>query len=493
MASRRTLLIGILVAARTAITQQDSPIRAIVTCALALPLVMASCDTADRGASGEPSMGRCSSSSLITPAVARRSATVPVSDDPGRRVPTGGEGWGPIETVADAAPYLAEPDLALDIHGEPAVVWYDSQDEAVRFRASQGGQWGPVELVGRGGPARLGIGRDGTVTVVWQRRRSGYGPEVVTKDRHPDGSWSKLRILSRIVEDDGTNTGAWLSALEMDRSGTALAAWSWGSVDGGPDPRAQVAYRPAGGRWTEFKDLDTAPSRVHDILLTPGGNATAAMWATTAGGTASRTYHDGHWGPFRTITADPVELLALTNGSGDHPYVVWTRPRRDGARVKVARLVDGSWCLLANFRASTYRKLRSLDAHGGRNGTLTVAWLDRDRVVKSTRLTPGGSREPIATLSDTGVGYTISLAGNRDGDVIATWTRRREGERFPSLLDTALRGRDASTWSNAALLSGLSEDVTPYEEQPAVVDEAGRAAVVWESETDGMVRVRRTN
>lgn len=142
--------------------------------------------------------------------------------------------WGSIEEVG-AGPYSdGDPDLALDSDGDPAVVWLGS-DRKVRFRASNNRMWGPVEVVGTGYQApRLSIDPAGVVTVVFNRWRDGYGPEVVTRDRRPDGTWTSMRILSRIIRDDGAYTGGRMESFEANRQGAAIATWWWGSLDGGP-------------------------------------------------------------------------------------------------------------------------------------------------------------------------------------------------------------------------------------------------------------------
>ena len=408
------------------------------------------------------------------------------------------EDWGPIEEVG-AGPYgEGDPDLALDPDGDPAVVWLGS-DEKVRFRASDNGVWGSVEVVGRGYQApRLSIDPAGVVTVVYNRWRDGYGPEVVTKDRRPNGTWTGVQVLSRIIRDDGAYTGARMETFAANRQGAAIATWWWGSLDGGPVPRTQVAYRSSAGNWTPFKDLHK-PSWtqfLHDSFVRPGGNATVVL-RTASGGAVSRTRVVGDgWGPRVRVSDGPVGRFVLANAQQGQLYGVRSEPRSDGVRVHIVKLVDGAWSGVASFKASTYNGLRSLDAFGAADGTLSVAWLDATRVVRARQLNPDGTLEPAAHLSDAGVRSSVTLAGNAAGDLVATWLHKGEDPDYLGYQEAARRGRNATTWTPSDVVSAPTEVVASWTRWLAAVAASGQAYVMWEGQADGSseahLQLRRT-
>ena len=403
--------------------------------------------------------------------------------------------WEPVVTVAgpDEAS-RSGVELALTPDGEPAILWYEyaSHGHGMYFRWMVDGVWQPPELVThQGDDQQLAIDNRGVVTVLFQRWRDGFGPEIVAKRRTLRGVWTRSIIISPVTKDDGLHTGASGATLQMNAAGDAVASWSWGSYDGGPEPRDQLSYRPAGDRWSAPRDLNPR-SRLGDLAIGPDGTATIAY--VNQRGLMSMQRRSGRWQPPALISRRGTWDVALTNRGKRMVYAVWSQPTPTGREIRLATLRSGRWSPSERLGGGQTRNVGP-EVTVDRAGTVTVAWLNGpDRRVQAIRRSSTGEREPVRGLSGPGARFWVTLAGNAAGDTVAAWTvpLRETENRYDRKLEVAYRSRGATEWS-PPFDASEGEPVEFSGTQPAITA-TGQASIAWAGGTypDTAVRVRQT-
>jgi hypothetical protein len=410
--------------------------------------------------------------------------------------------WGPIVAPAPGDGSQEEVKLALTPAGEPAVVWYEyeytptSDREGLYFRQMVEGVWQPRERVARtGGEPQMAIDRRGVVTVVYERWRNRFGPEIAEKRRTLAGDWTPARIISPVTRDDGVYTGSRDVMLAMNAAGDAVASWWFGSLDGGPVPRDQAAYRPAGGAWTNVKTL-TRPSwsvGLQDLTISPRGTATLAFLNRTHT-LRSVQYRDGRWRRSALITRRGGSGASLTHAPGGPVYVVWPRRLEQATVIRASTLREDGWTspeLMGGRRSRNREPVIAVD----RNGVATVLWVNgTDRRVEGTRWRSTGELEPVQEVGGEGVRFGVSLAGNRRGDSVAAWTTplRTTDNPYDRKLEVAYRAHDDESWSEAFVVS--DDEPANFSPRPQpVLARQGQASIAWVGGADSSkVRLRQT-
>ena len=410
--------------------------------------------------------------------------------------------WG--STVAlSGTPVLSSPDVAVGPQGGINVAWGGDGD--VRFRRMPpSSPWLGERGLGAGGSPRVGVDGRGNVTAVWFRQRRLMITEIVTARRPVGGTWSTPRIISRPGEDEQDGTGVRDVDLAVSPGGAVVAAWTWGSDEGGPLQRVQAAYRPAGGAWQGPRDI-TTPAQCGGQAATaiaPGGNAVVVCRGTDGVIRAVRHLSTG-WTRPQAISAADNARPDVTTGPTGGTVAVWEHhtfasdepPTAEDFSIKASRLIAGGvWTKPQQLSPSGATSLGPLVAIDGAQ-TATVVWrvvVAREGEPDQVRLDSARRLRGAATTF--GAPTTIAPFGDRvsalepatafAGDVVVGWIRVGAEK---SRLEAATRPRRHG-WTAPVELSGAA-GVAGDEATPAVaVDPCGRGVVAWH---DTRVRIRR--
>jgi hypothetical protein len=410
--------------------------------------------------------------------------------------------WGPSVAISGAG-VLSSPDVAAGPSAAIDAAW-GGPGADVRYRhRPPGSAWLAEQPLGAGGSPSLGVDAKGTVTAVWFRRRAGMITEIVTRSRPASGSWGALRVLSRVGQDEQDGTGVRDVDLAVSSGGAVVAAWTWGSDEGGPVQRVQAAYKPAGGAWRGPTDLAT-PSQCAGEAATAigsGGNAVVVCRGS-----------DGVIRAVRHLSAGWTQAVPLSAANNFHPDVaigpdggtvaVWQHhtpasdepPTLEDHTIKATRLVSGRWTTPQQLSPSGGTSLEPMAVVDG-SQAMTVVWrvqLIEDDVLVGERLdaarrAPGagtsfGAPATVAPSDDRI--SAVEVAASSAGDVVVGWFRLGAEH---SRLEAATRPRRHG-WTAPVELSGPA-GVAGDEATPAVaVDACGRGIVAWH---DSQVRVRR--
>ena len=413
--------------------------------------------------------------------------------------------WG--ATVAlSGTPVRSSPDVAVGPSGGINAAWGGDGD--VRFRRRPpSSAWLGERGLGLGGSPSLGVDGNGNVTAVWFRTRPGLINEIVTARRPLSGSWSAPQVISRVGEFEDDGTGVRDVDLSVSSGGAVVAAWTWGSDEGGPPQRVQAAYRPAQGGWQGPRDI-TTPSQCGGQAATaigPGGNAVVVCRGNDGVIRAVRRLSAGWTSPVAisaTNNAHPDIAIGPNGGTvavwGHHTIASDEPPIEEDDTIKASRLVSGgSWTTPQQLSPSGATAVHPLAVIDG-SQTMTVVWRvevevgDPDNPTVLSRLDtarrpPGtstafGARTPIAPLDDRI--SAVEVAAAPAGDVVVGWFRVGTDA---SRLEAVTRPRRHG-WTTPVELSGPA-GVAGDEATPAVaVDLCGRGIVAWH---DTRVRIRR--
>jgi hypothetical protein len=170
---------------------------------------------------------------------------------------------------------VAEPAAGAD--GTLAVTWesrlpgtdgYYTSARTLASIRSPGASWGAESLLSdpdiEGRYPHLGVGPDGTTTVVWESY-DGANAQVATRVRQ-GGSWQPQRVLTESVDSE------YGPQLAMGADGTAVVTFR--NLEQGTG----VAIRPPGSAWRPTDFVATAALTGYERSVAVGGGTVAVLW-----------------------------------------------------------------------------------------------------------------------------------------------------------------------------------------------------------------------
>lgn len=192
-----------------------------------------------------------------------------------------------------------------------------------------GGEWsGPKDLSvptedSAIAPPHMAMNAEGDAVAVWTRN-DGTEDLVEAALRPAGGTWGAPQRLSEVGEDSG------FAEVAIGAGGDAVATWFWNDAGVGT---AQVSVRPAGGSWSERKNLSEPGEGLSHPAIDAAGNATV-VWRGGIGLTwvirAASRPAGGDWGA--------TQLLSASGASAEDPQVAMDAA---GNAVAVWRRWDG--------------------------------------------------------------------------------------------------------------------------------------------------------
>lgn len=360
--------------------------------------------------------------------------------------------WGPIVRLSRAG--ASDPDMAVGRLGAVSVVWSSRRGRIQVIRRLPGHPWGRVHVLGLGFSPQIGTDAEGNLVAAWSRKRDGFIEEIVASGRPVGGHWHKPVILSPVRPDRGFNVIARDLELEVSANGAAVAAWIWGSEDGGTSGGLQFAYRPPHAGWGHMHQLSDAFVG-WSVAIDAHGRA-VLFFSTRDGLFAMRRISGGWTRPAKLSSTDAgAEGVVSVNATG-LAIAAWISYRQalGTSAIKAARFVHGRWT--DPTRLSRWSRSLSGPAVAVANrGRATVAWSRGDRV-KAARSNRSGEffrPQGIATASG-GFGHTMAVSPQ--GDVVVGWYRYADGK----IDEEAVFRSHTTGWLQQVQLSGgLDVDV----------------------------------
>jgi Ca2+-binding RTX toxin-like protein len=311
---------------------------------------------------------------------------------------------------------------------------------------------------------------------------------VVAVWRAVDGDQSYVRAAYR-PKGAAFAAGVQLSAasaatespeLAMDRLGNAVAVWQRSN---GQDGVVQAAVRPAGGRWSEPKDLSAPGDSAFSADVAVDAGQVTAVWLIlrdrrTIVQSSSRTIA-GDWTPAATLSGPVGNTSAPAVAMDDHGGAVASWLWSNGGFLVVqaaSHAAAGGWSepqVLSGPGRSASRPQVVVDG----NGNVIVGWARYNGSWTAAQVAErpaGGTWRPAHDLSHRGGNtYGVDLAINRRGDAVATWIQSQLAASGD--LWSAFRPARSRSWSGPIPVSDSWEGL----QARAAIDEAGNATVVW--------------
>ena len=185
--------------------------------------------------------------------------------------------WSAPESLSETGRRTQVAEPAVGANGTLAVAWesrlpttagyYTSARTMAAIRPS-GGAWGSQSLLSdpaiEGTRPHVGIGPDGTTTVVWTSY-DGATDKIATRV-HAGGSWQPQVDLTQSVDSESE------PQLSITPDGTAVVEFS--NLANG----IGVAIRPPGGEWRPTDFIAPAAQTGYDRALAVGGGTVAVLW-----------------------------------------------------------------------------------------------------------------------------------------------------------------------------------------------------------------------
>ncbi|HEX5567294.1 MAG TPA: hypothetical protein VFY14_10305 [Streptomyces sp.] len=354
---------------------------------------------------------------LIAPLAAGAVVAASLVGAPGASTARAGQAvWGPRQPITASNQYTPTADVAVDAAGNTTAVW--SQDGVVQAaRRPAGGAWGTPVPIGDGCGPQVGAAARGGVTVVWE-----CGPEgrVMSASRPLGGGWSDPVAVSEPSAADGLS-GALYPRLAVSRGGAAVVSWWYGAEDdvpAPPVPRAEAAYRPAGGGWSAPHLLGPAGEDNPAVAIDARGNVTAAFLDPQSRVRAVRRVVGRGW-------SSPVRISADRPQAGDVEVAVDARGdatalwQLDGRALQAAsRPLRHRWSAPASLSSSGDWAAGMDDA-----GTALVVEanaLGRISVRSKPLNRPWGPQKTIVR-ADGSTRSNLQLDLNADRDALVSW------------------------------------------------------------------------
>ena len=201
--------------------------------------------------------------------------------------PAGGA-WEPAVTLDSGEYRVANPRVAVDPQGDVTAVWTSTNSKSAHTFVwaavrPAGGPWQtPVDLSDSGQSAadpQVAVDPHGNTTAVWDLF-AGTSNVVQAATRPVGGSWQTQVDLSAGF----TSNYPAQPEVAVDAQGDATAVWD---LYDGSSYITQAAARPAGGSWQAPVVLSSTGSHLQsfpEVAVDPNGDATA-VWSLDDGGT----------------------------------------------------------------------------------------------------------------------------------------------------------------------------------------------------------------
>ena len=202
-------------------------------------------------------------------------------------------GWRSLTQLSKTGGAATDVMLGVDGTGLVTAVWERATTRGVVIQARQGqagAAMGPITtLSGRGVHASdsdLGVGPDGTVTVLWEFDTTTRDMKIVQSRTLPPGAaWSPIETLTRRA----TSKDLPKSAPDVDDpvvavapDGTATGMWKQVASNG--QVRVQARTRPAGGTWGAPVWLSASNREADEPRITVASNGVVTgVWKIATG------------------------------------------------------------------------------------------------------------------------------------------------------------------------------------------------------------------
>ena len=186
--------------------------------------------------------------------------------------------WEPPVSISASDRRVAVAEPAAGADGTLAVTWesrlpgtdgYYTSARTLAAIRPPGDSWGAESLLSdpdiEGRYPHLGVGPDGTTTVVWESY-DGANPQVATRVRQ-GGSWQPQQVLTQSVDSES------FPQLALGPDGTAVVMSS--NLDKG----IAVAIRPTGaGEWRPTDYIAPAAQAGYNRSLAVGSSTVSVVW-----------------------------------------------------------------------------------------------------------------------------------------------------------------------------------------------------------------------
>lgn len=426
-----------------------------------------------------------------------------------------GATWSEPVAVSPATQYAEEPSVAIDEHGDLAVVWRQSIDSynsaiQVSVKPAGGSFSAPIELSsapGQNQEPAVALGPAGEVLVVWE---SEDGTGKISGERVmfssgsvAGGAFSEAKAIAL----EGVSGGGRPLKAAIDKHGEALAVW-----EGGFPNHMVYATRAAGAQSFSAPVAVTNPGLSLDrpgIAIANNGSAVVAWTGSVEKRTNGKSWRaafaavreaGGAFGPAQTLELAPCMYSSSVDtaiNEAGQAVVSWTAEKPECESV----LSDG---VRASYRAAgqpfqnpAIIPPQTLNAAGGdavsSSGTVTVSGQGSGALVALTRMPDGsyGYREVISAGQP--FWDPPALATDAGGNLYAASDTREwvpGPERGNYVPESRIIANFAPAGGGFAAESSLLQTVyREYDSMPAFATAGdGQAAVIW---TAGTVASRR--
>ena len=358
--------------------------------------------------------------------------------------------WGTEELLGPGAGDAWDPRIAIDLHGNALVVWYQDGDPTGAGRNdiwsnyyTAGTGWGGAMLVenDNAGPAlspQVAFDPSGVGVAVWLQ--SDGTASQIRSNRFTAGAWGTVTLLEAATP--GASAGP---QIAIDASGNALVVWSRYN---GTANLAMANRYTVGTGWgaAEVIGSDTAFVGINQTQIASDGNGNAvAVWNQGGKIQANHFVPGSGWGT--------AALIEWTGGDANSPQVAF----------------DANGNALAVWQQNTGF------------GTLTRIW--------SNRYTVGSGWGGFPALIQTdpnggGVANALApqIAMDASGDALAVWVQTDASSPMPNIWIN--RYTAGSGWGTTANLGQVRINIPGAAGSPAgwpqiAIDSNGNALVVW--------------
>jgi hypothetical protein len=265
-----------------------------------------------------------------------------------------GESWRAPTRLSAEGEEGADPQIALDAHGDALAVWGRSVGYDTIVRGSYrpaGGDWQePTDISSEAEDAQsmeLALDAQGDAVVAWAGSTNTVGgyDRAEAAYRPAGGDWGKSADLS----EDGGN--AFPTDVAFDQMGNAVVVWERSN---GADNIVQAAYRPSGGDWQEPTSLSEEGRKSFDpvVVLDAEGEASAAHGDATVVWTSGQGRGCGEDPECSEPTTYTVQAAGYD--AVEHPETIEVPIVGEvGAPVAFAATSDDVWSPLLSFGDGT--------------------------------------------------------------------------------------------------------------------------------------------
>lgn len=403
-------------------------------------------------------------------------------------------GWSNTTYLSRAATGAHSPSVVMDGQGTATAAWSERAGREVTVWTAQappGAAWSAPQLLERhnlttsANPMAVLAAADeaGTVTLIYAKRVSSAGAELVAARLLPGGQWD---APTRLSQEGGAAIGVHLVAAGPD--GRALATWAETTSTG---DRMMASWFYPGAGWEEPKQLAaTAGSfpRVSYVSLSastsPDGGALVA-WAlyglTGAEGIAAARFDPQSGWTFQEAIGSPgfgysydTAAAALSGGRGT---VAWLAGRIYARSYSP----DGGWGAAEDTGIGEMPSLASRESAG-----LALVWINGSIAVRRQDPTTGWAAEQRFTPSRTGELQGLDLAVNASN---AQWGTAGIWTAFDGSKWTLWAYHGTSYFQQAQNSRRLDQGAGDARDPSITIDGRGRTWAVWSQPAGSAPRI----